>query len=257
MQKDIIKINHLYSNNLNIYGDLGNIYALKARAKLFDLQVENFSNQIGDRSIDEADIYLIGGGQDKDQLLVFEDLLMHKDFIKNEVEKGKVFILICGGYQLFGMYFLDAKNNLIEGLGILDIETKAPDSSVASRCIGNLIVEMSPDFINHWGIATSFSKYLVGFENHGGQTFFSEEKKVCPIGKVISGFGNNSTEKLEGASYKNIIGTYMHGSLLPKNPHLTDAIIRKVANLSIDSDNNWDLEQKAHEYILKQLKIKN
>lgn len=254
MNSDIMKINHLYSKNLNIYGDLGNIIALKYRASLYGIQTEVFSTELGEESVREADIYLIGGGQDDDQMRVFEDLLRHKNFIESEVEKGKVFILICGGYQLFGKYFLDANGNMIEGLGILDIETRAPDSSVSSRCIGNLVVEITEEFVKNWDIDTSFSKYLVGFENHGGQTFFVS-KKVCPIGLTISGFGNNSIEKLEGCSYKNIIGTYLHGSLLPKNPHLTDAIIRKAIGKNFSNSTDIEIEKKAHQHILEKLKI--
>lgn len=251
-------LNHLYSKNLNIYGDLGNVYALAHRAKILGVDFELVHTELGEEKVIEADAYLIGGGQDDDQIAVFKDLLRHKNFISSEVEKGKVFLLICGGYQLFGKYFLDASGNMIEGLGILDIETKAPDGQVTSRCIGNLAVEMSSDFVNHWQIDTSFSKYLVGFENHGGQTFFTSSN-IQPIGKTISGFGNNSVEKLEGCSFKNIIGTYMHGSLLPKNPHLADAIIRKIMNyeLRITNKNNWELEKKAHEEILNKLRINN
>lgn len=249
-------LNHLYSKNLNIYGDLGNVYAIANRCKVLGVDFELVHTELGDSSVREADMYLIGGGQDEDQIAVYRDLLRHRDFITSEVEKGKVFLLICGGYQLFGKFFLDASGNMIEGLGILDIETKAPDGKVTSRCIGNLAVEMSSDFVTHWGVDTSFSKYLVGFENHGGQTFFVS-KKVCPIGNSIYGFGNNSIEKLEGCMYKNIIGTYMHGSLLPKNPHLADAIIRKVSGSKLQdtSEKNWELEKKAHEYILRKMNI--
>lgn len=246
-----LKINHLYSKSLNIYGDLGNIVSLSYRAHARNINVIVENSEIGDKDIVESDIYFIGGGQDNDQILVFKDLLKHKNFIQAEVEKGKVFLLICGGYQLFGKYFLDAENNMIEGLGILDIETKAPGAEVKSRCIGNIIIEMNKDFVEYWNVDTGFSKYLVGFENHGGQTFFSPEKKVCPIGKVKVGFGNNYSEKVEGGYYKNIIGSYMHGSLLPKNPHLCDAIIQKALKISELEKLNSEIELKAHKFILE------
>jgi CobQ-like glutamine amidotransferase family enzyme len=251
-----LKINHLYSNNLNIYGDLGNIITLQHHAELQGIDLEVVHTEIGDPFI-EADIYFIGGGQDRDQILVYEDLLKHKEKVKNEVEKGKIFLLICGGYQLFGTHFIDAEGNTLEGLGILDVETKALDARVDSRCIGNLIVEMSDEFVNHWYIDTAFSKYLIGFENHGGQTKFislNDSNNAKPIGKSIKGFGNNSSDHLEGCFYKNIIGSYCHGSLLPKNPHLAIALLKKaVKNKYKDvewKDLSLDIEKQAHQYIL-------
>lgn len=253
----------MYSKSLNIYGDLGNIISLKHRANLRDIDVEIVNTEIGDDFI-EADIYFIGGGQDEDQILVYKDLLRHKEKIISEVEKGKIFLLICGGYQLFGKFFVDGDGNMIEGLNILDIETKALDASVASRCIGNIVVEMDEEFIDYWNVDTNFSKYIVGFENHGGQTKFlnswdeeTNEIQPKPIGKAIKGFGNNSFDKLEGCFYKNIIGSYCHGSLLPKNPHLADAIIRK-AILNKYGTSEWEIvhseiEKNAHEYILNSI----
>lgn len=250
----MLKINHLYSKSLNIYGDLGNIIALKYRAELRGITAEVIHTELGEE-ISESDIYFIGGGQDQDQILVFEDLLKRKDFIISEVGKGKIFLLICGGYQLFGKYFLDGSGNKIEGLNILDIETQASDYNVSSRCIGNIVVEMNQEFINTWNIDISFSKYIVGFENHGGETMFLSSK-VKALGNVVHGFGNNAVDKLEGGFYKNIIGSYCHGSLLPKNPHLTDALLRKaLKNKGITLADLHDkvhfIEQKAHYHIIK------
>lgn len=252
-----IKINHLYANHLNIYGDLGNIIALKYRSESRNITVEVCQTELGQDSIETSDIYFLGGGQDLDQMRVFKDLLRHKSFIQDEVENGKIFLLICGGYQLFGKFFLDSQGNLIEGLGILDIKTIAPSYEVKSRCIGNIVVEMSSEFIAYWDVNISFSKYLVGFENHGGQTFF-ESNKVRPIGKVIKGFGNNYYDRVEGCSYKNIIGSYCHGSLLPKNPHLTDALIAKALGIQTSELVNLDdeLEMNAHNFITKRESLK-
>lgn len=256
-----LKLNHLYSKNLNIYGDLGNIIALRYKAKKLGIELEIVNCEIGEE-IAEADIYFVGGGQDHDQILVYKDLLRHKDFITNEVNKGKVFLLVCGGYQLFGKFFVDGEGHMIEGLGILNIETKALDTTVASRCIGNIVIELSEEFLTHWEVAKSFSKYIVGFENHGGQTKFltdtddnkNPNEKPQPLGKVLMGFGNNSTDKVEGCFYKNIIGTYMHGSVLPKNPGITNAIlekalINKFKNVRFKPDYE-ELEIKAHEAML-------
>lgn len=247
----------MYSKSLNIYGDMGNIISLKYRAERRNIDLEVVNTEIGGEMI-EADIYFIGGGQDKDQIRVYKDLLSHKDFIKSEVEKGKVFLLICGGYQLFGKFFVDGDGNRIEGLNILDIETQALDSTVASRCIGNVVVELNEEFIEKWNINTNFSNYLVGFENHGGQTKLLSDQ-IKPIGNVVSGFGNNSIDKVEGCFYKNIIGSYLHGSLLPKNPHLTDAVLQKALKNkygeTVEFESlEFEIEKKAHE---EQLAISN
>jgi len=247
-----IILNHLYSLNLNIYGDLGNIIALQHHARNFGVDLEVVHTEINGPMI-PADIYFIGGGQDEDQMLVFRDLLKHKKFIEEEVAKEKIFLLVCGGFQLFGKYFIDSKGNRIEGLGILDMTTESPDEKVTSRCIGNVVVKMDPEFVKYWQIDTGFSKYLVGFENHGGQTHLSPILK--PIGQAVVGFGNNSNDKLEGCWHKNIIGTYLHGSLLPKNPHLATAILNKIVQIKrmetekTDTD-RFEMEKRAHEEIL-------
>jgi hypothetical protein len=259
-----IVLNHMYSKNLNIYGDLGNIIALQYHAENLGVGLEIVHTEIGTK-IFEADIYFVGGGQDRDQMLVYRDLLKRKNFLLDELESDKVFLTVCGGYQLFGNYFLDSQNRMIEGLGLLDFETRALDDKVTSRCIGNIVVEMNEEFIKHWGIDKNFSKYLVGFENHGGQTFLSSGLNV--IGNVVRGFGNNTKEKKEGCWYKNFIGCYMHGSLLPKNPHLARTLILKALsfrysgkpNVHPGSDSGFgqndglthlDLELQAHKAIL-------
>lgn len=248
-----LRLNHLYSKSLNIYGDLGNIITLKYRSQLHWIDLEVINTELGEE-IQEADIYFIGGGQDEDQMRVFRDLLEKKDFISSEVEKGKIFLLICGGYQLFGKFFVDGNGRLIDGLGILDVETKAPDYAVASRCIGNLVVSLSVDFIKAWDVDTSFSQYIVGFENHGGQTRLLSDT-VKPVGKTIKGYGNNSFDKLEGCFYKGIIGSYCHGSLLPKNPHLADALLKRAIKTKYNENVTFEklsdeIEKNAHTFIL-------
>lgn len=249
-----LKINHLYSENLNLYGDLGNILTLKYRLEKRNIHFEIVNSELNDERIEPADIYFIGGGQDNDQMLVFKHLLKNKDFIKDEFYKGKVFLLICGGYQLFGKYFLDAQGRVIEGLNLIPIETRALDSNVKNRCIGNIVVELDESFIKHWKIDTSFSKYIVGFENHGGQTYFLNnfDISINPIGKVIIGYGNNFFQKQEGCWANNLIGTYLHGPFLPKNPHIADSIIKKA----LGTDQLYPIydeiiEHKAHMNAIK------
>ncbi len=223
-----LKLIHLYPEEMNIYGDMGNIITLERRCTWrginFEKQSLGFSDDI---TKSKGDIYFMGGGQDNDMYAVFEDLRNNKqEFIKKEVEGNKVFLLICGGFQLFGNEFIDAGAREIKGLEILPVTTKAPGSALEERCLGNLITKISPkikDEIRNY-YKGEFSDYIVGFENHSGQTYF-ESDRVKPIGKTIVGFGNNAKEGIEGARYKNIFGSYTHGSLLPKNPHLADLII--------------------------------
>ena len=130
-------------------------------------------------------------------------------------------LAICGGYQLLGQKFLTGNGEVIPGLDILPITTFAPDNKVNSRCVGNLVIDCSIKELE--GIE------LVGFENHSGQTFFIQpENNAQPLGKILKGYGNNSTQKLEGCVWKNTIGTYLHGSCLPKNPELTRWFINQM-----------------------------
>lgn len=244
-----ITVNHLYSKSLNIYGDLGNVISLKYVGSKLGVNVDVVNTEIGDK-LEQADIYLIGGGQDLDQLRVFHDLLEKQEEIKNEVYDEKVFILVCGGYQLFGHYFIDAYGNRIEGLGILDVETEALGPDVKKRCIGNLVCEMTDSFIQSWEVEKTFSDYLIGFENHGGQTKILSQK-VKILGHVQKGYGNNFADKQEGVTYKGIIGTYMHGSLLPKNPHLTYAIIKRALKTKYKYE--WeDMQKKFKEFDMEE-----
>lgn len=193
---------------MSIYGDYGNILAIQNILDKLGWKWVYQTVEIGQKLPKHNDFIFIGGGQDQDQIQVADDLMIKKYELKKLVEDGTCLLAICGGYQLLGEEFVDGKNNQMQGLGIFPVKTKSLDSNVKSRCIGNLVVEC--DWIK--------SK-LVGFENHGGQTYFLQNQ--TPIGKVLVGFGNNFEDKLEGCVYKNAIGTYLHGSCLPKNPELT------------------------------------
>lgn len=252
-----LTITHLYPKEMNIYGDMGNIITLKKRAEWRDIKVtvkEVHKEQ--SKAFPKGDIYFMGGGQDNDMYAVFEDLLKYKkDFIKSEVEADKIFLLICGAFQLFGKYFLDASGRRIDGLDILPVETKAPGDQLADRCLGNIITYLTPELktkILHT-YNNKFEDTVVGFENHSGQTYFLNEK-ATPIGVVSRGKGNNSTDKLEGAKLKNIFASYTHGSLLPKNPHIADLILslalenkynEKIFLKPLDDSIEWN----AHRFI--------
>lgn len=200
-----IRLAHLYPKLLNIYGDGGNIITLKKRCEWRGINIKIDEINISD-SIGEHDIYFIGGGQDLQQIEVSVELQKHKDFLTNERERGAVFLGICGGYQLMGHYYQPHNGDRLKGISLLDVYTVAGDR----RFIGNVTVETERGT-------------LVGFENHSGLTYLQGETK--PLGKVITGNGNNGNDKTEGARYKNVFGTYLHGSFLPKNIKFADYIL--------------------------------
>ena len=203
-----IKIAHLYPKLLNIYGDRGNILTLKCRCEWRGIEVEIEEINIGDK-INEHDIYFIGGGQDLQQIEVAKELQKHKGFLAQERDKMAVFLGICGGYQLMGHYYQPFSGERLEGISLLDAYTVAGNK----RFIGNVTAET--DFVE--------PSSLVGFENHSGLTYLKGETE--PLGRVITGNGNNGTDGTEGARYKNVFGTYLHGSFLPKNPQFADYMI--------------------------------
>lgn len=203
-----ISIAHLYPKLLNLYGDLGNIITLTKRCEWRGIKVEFEEIGIGD-SIKEHDLYFIGGGQDRQQQDVACELYKNKEFLQAERDKMAVFLGICGGYQLFGHYYQPFEGDKLLGISLMDAYTVAGKK----RFIGNVTVET--DFLS--------PNTLVGFENHSGLTYLQGDTK--PLGRIIVGNGNNGTDKFEGGRYKNVFGTYLHGSLLPKNPHFADYLI--------------------------------
>lgn len=203
-----ISIAHLYPKLLNLYGDIGNIITLKKRCEWRGIDVEFEEIGIGDK-IKEHDIYFIGGGQDKQQEEVADELYKQKKILTEERDRNAVFLGICGGYQLFGHYYQPHNKERLNGISLMDAYTVAGNK----RFIGNVTAET--DFLT--------PNTLVGFENHSGLTYIQGETK--PLAKVIVGNGNNGQDKTEGGRYKNVFGTYLHGSFLPKNPHFADYMI--------------------------------
>ncbi|WP_066873684.1 type 1 glutamine amidotransferase [Clostridium mediterraneense] len=235
-----LNICHLYPDLLNVYGDMGNILILKYRAEARGINVNIINVSLNDKfNKDDYDIVFFGGGQDYEQSIVSDDLkALKRDSIKDYIEEEKVLLAICGGYQLLGNYYTTPDGEKLEGLKILDIYTEAGDT----RFIGNTVI---------------FNEYLnqiyVGFENHSGRTFLGEG--LQPLGKCISGFGNNGKDGFEGCIYKNTIGTYFHGSLLSKNPELADRLLTLALNKKYNKDIELEplddtLELKAKEYII-------
>jgi len=220
-----LTIGHLYPDLMSIYGDRGNVIALAQRARWRGVDVTVRPYLLGEPlDPDEVDILFIGGGQDRQQMLVCQDLQgVKQGAIKAAVESGVVLLAICGGYQLLGHYFLAVTGENLPGLGLLDVHTIGGKK----RCIGNLIVEVD---LRSWASAMPANTrspvsnlQLIGFENHSGRTYLGPGAQ--PLGRVIAGFGNNGEDGYEGARYKNVFGTYMHGSLLPKNPWFADYLM--------------------------------
>lgn len=203
-----ISIAHLYPELLNLYGDIGNIITLKKRCEWRGIEVDFEEIHVNDE-IKEHDLYFIGGGQDKQQEEVADILYSHKDFLLKERDNGAVFLGICGGYQLFGHYYQPHDKEKLKGISLIDAYTVAG----SKRFIGNVTAETG--FLN--------PKTIVGFENHSGLTYLQGDTK--PLAYVTTGNGNNGSDKTEGARFKNVFGTYLHGSFLPKNPHFADYLI--------------------------------
>ncbi len=248
-QKLSITIGHLYADLMNIYGDNGNIITLRKRLEWrgIDCKVLN----IGLKETLKAgliDLYFFGGGQDQAQGFIAEDLVgeFKAEAIKSDIERGVPLLCICGGYQLLGEYYKPHKGPKLEGLGIFPVYTEASHD----RMIGNIVVETSNLAWNE-SIENVADSKLVGFENHSGKTYL--KNNADSLGKVIKGFGNNGADKTEGCIYKNTIGCYLHGSVLPKNPQLADWLINKALEIKYGEKVNLEplddeLEIKAHNF---------
>lgn len=206
-----LRIAFLYPELMNIYGDRGNIIALSNRARWRGIDVEVQHVSIADR-IDPGyfDFYFFGGGQDKQQIAVSEDLQGRKgDAIKEAVEQGAVVLSVCGGYQLLGYYYRPFEGDDLPGIGLFDAHTDAGHT----RYIGNVLVDSSIPEVGQ----------IVAFENHSGRTYLGPG--CSPLGKSVIGGGNNGEDGNEGAIYKTAYGCYLHGSLLPKNPRFADYLL--------------------------------
>ncbi|CAN5368144.1 glutamine amidotransferase [soil metagenome] len=207
MIKKSITILQLYPKDMNIYGDNGNVLVLKRRLEWYGYQANVIAYNVGDVFPNDVDIVVGGGGQDSGQKKIQADLMSIAPRLQQLADTGLPMLVICGLYQLFGKFFKTSTGEVINGIGILDVQTIGK----SERLIGNTIVD-STDF----GL-------LYGYENHSGQTFL--DKNVEPLGTIRLGAGNNLQDDNEGARYKNVIGSYLHGSILPKNPKLADFLI--------------------------------
>ncbi|MDR2799382.1 MAG: glutamine amidotransferase [Bifidobacteriaceae bacterium] len=206
-----LKILQLYSYDMNIYGDCGNVLAIVRRAERYGLNPKIEIYNQGDSFPKDVDIIIGGGGQDSGQEKVIDDLYKISEKLKALADDGTPMLMVCGLYQLFGHFFKTHNGEILKGIGILDIETFGKER----RLIGN-VVSQSKKFGT-----------LVGYENHSGQTYLGESAK--PLAETVElGVGNNEENLNEGCIYKSCIGTYLHGSVLPKNPAITDFLIEKA-----------------------------
>lgn len=226
-----IRIAHLYADLLNLYGDRGNILTLRSRLLWRSLPCVVDEISIGEhhKKFADYDLFFIGGGQDEQQKPVAKDLLSRASELSDAVESGKPVLAVCGGYQLLGRSYQTSAGADIPGLAVLDIETRAKpqtEGQKQDRLVGNVSAELLIAMKHKSEIST-----LVGFENHSGRTYIVSER-TQPLAKVIRGFGNNAEDGYEGAVYKNVFGTYLHGSLLPKNPHLADELIYRSLEIA-------------------------
>jgi len=228
---------HLYPGLLNLYGDRGNIITLKQRCAWRGIELRVVDVGLDQVLPDEpVDLLFMGGDQDREQAVVVDDLQRHHaDELRRAVDDGTPFLAVCGSYQLLQKYYRPAEGPDLIGVGIFDAYTEHPGHSVA-RCVGNIVVE--------WERGT-----IVGFENHGGRTFLEGDTR--PLGQVRSGFGNNGRDGTEGARVANVFGTYVHGSLLPKNPEFADMLLelaleRRYPGFEIKPLDD-ELEIRAHD----------
>lgn len=207
-----LRLGWLYGHEMNIYGDRGNVMALVRRGEWRGITVEVETIGLGQPlDTDSIDLYFWGGGQDREQISVAQDLQSQKGAdLRDAIEDGAPMLLICGGYQLSGHYYRPFEGDDLPGIGALNVWSEASKE----RFIGNVVVD-TPEFGE-----------LVGFENHSGLTFLGEG--VAPLGTVRIGGGNNGRDGTAGARYRNVVGCYLHGALLPKNPRLTDWLLGKA-----------------------------
>lgn len=207
-----VRLCHLYPDLMNIYADRGNIAVFQQRLAWRGLDLDITEVSLGDELLGEYDLYYLGGGQDRDQDLVAEDLQTKAAHLRAAADDGAAQLYVCGGIQLAGHGYVASNGERLGGTGVLDLETTAG----STRLIGDLVIDATlPGFVEPLRV--------VGYENHAGRTTLGAG--CSPLGRVVSGHGNDGTSGFEGAQRDRVIGTYLHGPLLPKNPQLADLVL--------------------------------
>lgn len=242
-----LTIGWLYPDLMSTYGDRGNIICLKKRCEWRGLKVEvkelSIENKI--QELEDCNLLFMGGAQDRQQKIASQDLRQNKGpIIREMIEEGIPGLFVCAAYQFLGHHYRPYQGKDIAGAGIFDLTTEHPGDQ-AKRLIGNVVVELLlPVELK--------GRTIVGFENHGGRTRLGS--KMQPLARVIKGYGNNGEDGFEGAMYKNAIGSYFHGPLLPKNPHLADWLIscalevkygKEIELKYLDDNLEWQAHKKA------------
>ena len=228
-----LRVCSLYPELMNIYADRGNIAVLRARCEWRGLGFEHSGASIG-APVDPAvhDLFYMGGGQDRDQALVAGDMVETKrDALHSAAERGAVVLAVCGGYQLLGSGY-EMEGETLPGVGLVDLHTVREPGP---RLIGNCAIE---------GDLGTGPRVIAGFENHGGRTYLGAGER--PLGRVLEGFGNNGKDGFEGVRRGNVIGTYLHGPLLPKNVWLADRLIELALGIELEPLPDDSLEEAAH-----------
>jgi hypothetical protein len=231
-----LRVCHLYPEHLNIYADRGNIAVLRARCEWRGIAFAAVACGPGD-ALPDADLYYVGGGQDRDQLLVADDLVRRGPDLRAAIDGGAWLLAVCGGYQMLGHYYRGHRGDEMRGTGLVDLTTEAG----STRMIGNIAIDCE--------LRPGQPMTVVGFENHAGRTRLGDG--VRPLGRVLHGHGNNGRDGGEGALAGRIAGTYIHGPLLPKNPALADVLIaealrRRNGDLALEPLDDR-LEHSAHD----------
>jgi CobQ-like glutamine amidotransferase family enzyme len=233
-----IVVGHLYPDYLNIYADRGNIAVLSRRAAWRGHELDVRSVSIGER-VDpgEHDLLYIGGGQDREQALVAQDLLVKAAEVQEAVAQGAAVLAVCGGYQLLGRSYRDFHGAELPGIDVFPFDTVAGDT----RMIGDVLLECE--------LEPGVRRTLAGFENHAGRTHLDEGAQ--PLGRVVAGFGNDGVSGWEGYRVGRAVGTYLHGPLLPRNPWFADwlleqALAHRLGEAPELTPLDDELEEEAH-----------
>lgn len=217
-----IKLAHLYPERLNLYGDYGNILALKRLAQFYGIDLVYHTILLGNEvCLEDYDFFFMGGGQDHEQGALMEDFLHQKGpHLIRIFEENKIFLGICGAFQLLGRSFITQNKKHIQGLSYFPMVTEGK----AERLISNVVTRLNDSILQEFPPHQKSDALLFGFENHSGQTFL-EQENLKPLAYVLNGTGNATQLGVEGAYKNHVFGTYLHGSFLPKNPFFTKYLL--------------------------------
>jgi len=238
MTVERVLVGHLYPSYLNIYADRGNIAVLASRAAWRGVELDVVTIGPGDPTPLEIDLFYVGGGQDREQALIAPDLSARGPAIADAVAGGAAALAVCGGYQLLGRFYRGRDGEEMAGAGVLPLYTVAGER----RMIGDVLLESE--------LEPGVLRTVAGFENHAGRTILDDGAE--PLGRVVSGFGNDGESGLEGCRLGRALGTYLHGPLLPRNPWLADwlltqALSHRTGEVPVLEPLADELEAEAHE----------